>query len=144
MQAVGFPPEARAKLTRRRPVAVGDFAIDHLSTVYAALKPGKGISNNAKLRIKLDLPNADTGPWATAIVLMRNGPSQFRPINLNSSGNGKAKVTFSKNRVLQVGVALTNASARFSDCYAAGSPFSCAGIPVDDGLNYSITAKALN
>jgi hypothetical protein len=144
VQAVGFPPEARAKLTRRRPVAVGDFAIDHLSTVYAALKPGKGISNNAKLRIKLDLPNADTGPWATAIVLMRNGPSQFRPINLNSSGNGKAKVTFSKNRVLQVGVALTNASARFSDCYAAGSPFSCAGIPLDDGLNYSITARALN
>jgi hypothetical protein len=144
VQTVGFPPEARARLTRRRPVAVGDFPIDHMSTVYAALRPGRGISNNARLRIKLNLPNANTGSWATAIVLMRNGPSQFRPINLNSSGDGRIRVTFAKNRVLQVGVALTNASTRFSDCYAAGSPFSCMGVPLDDGLTYSIKARALN
>jgi hypothetical protein len=141
---VGFPPEARAKLTKRRPLAVGDFSIDHMSTVYAALKPGRGINNHAKLKIKLDLPNANTGSWATAIVLMKNGPSRFRPIPTNSSGNGKIKVTFAKNRVLQVGVALTNASSAFIDCYAAGSPFSCMGVPLDDGLTYSIRAKALN
>jgi hypothetical protein len=144
VQTVGFPPEARAKLKKRRPVAVGDFAIDHMSTIYAALRPGKGISNNAKLRIKLDMPNSNTGSWATAIVLMKNGSSQVQPINTNSSGNGKIKVTFSKSRVAQVGVALTNASTRFSDCYAAGSPFSCMGVPLDDGLNYHITARALN
>jgi hypothetical protein len=112
--------------------------------VYAALKPGRGINNHAKLKIKLDLPNANTGSWATAIVLMKNGPSRFRPIPTNSSGNGKIKVTFAKNRVLQVGVALTNASSAFRDCYAAGSPFSCMGVPLDDGLTYSIRAKALN
>jgi hypothetical protein len=141
---VGYPPEAHAKLKKRRPVAVGDFSIDHMSTVFAALRPGRGISNHAKLRIKLDLPNTSTGSWATAIVLKRNGPSQFRPIPTDPSGNGKIKVTFAKNRVVQVGVALTNASSEFTDCYAAGSPFSCMGIPVDDGLTYHIKAKALN
>lgn len=144
VETVGFPPEARVKLSRRRPAAEGTFPLDHMSSTYAALKPGKGISNGAKLRVKVDLPNTNTGSWATAIVLMKNGASQVRPINTNSSGSGKVKVSFSKNRVLQVGIALTNASTAFTDCYAAGSPFSCMGIPLDDGLDYYVRARALN
>lgn len=144
INAVGFPPDASVRLKARRPSAVGNFPIDHMSTVYATLKPGKGISNDAKLRVSVDLPKLSTGSRATAIVRKRNGPSQVVAIKTNSSGEGKVKVTFSKRRVLKVGVALTNASTRFADCYAAGTPFSCMGIPIDDGLNYHITAKALN
>jgi hypothetical protein len=144
VQQVGYPPGFGAKLTKNKPIGVGKFNIDHLSTIYGVLRPGKGISNSARLKIKLNLPDVVTGSWGTAVVVKRSGGSQVVPINLNNSGGGTVTVPFGKNNVLLVGVAMTNASIRFSDCYAAGSPFSCAGIPTDDGRLYKIRATAQN
>lgn len=137
VRVAGYPPERRAKITRTRRNRSGQVILDHLTSFYATYKPGKGVGDRAELRVAVDLPNYGLGPEASIVVLKRSGALKVIALALDSQGNATRRVNFSRSKVFSVTVVLTNASTRFTGCFAAGSPFSCMGIPQDDDQTFA-------
>jgi hypothetical protein len=137
----GRPPHAEVTLTKSRPSASGTFRIDHLSNVYGVHFPGKGVTSSAKLKITIDAPPSKRGPEATAEILSASGQLTLKAISLDADGNGSKKVSF--GNATAVIVVLTNASGRFSCFQNPPLPLSCAGLPKDDQLKYSLKTKVI-
>ena len=159
---VNYVPEAfyeegaayLAKLNGKRPPALATFALsgskkrtglrvaklDHLSAGYVVFKPGTGVT---RLRLGVDLPAGKTSPSASVLVINADGSIGNAAIPVNSSGVGALKgIPFQKGQVRSVVLVLDNASTRFKNCFARNTPWTCSGVPVDDGLSFQLSGTA--
>jgi hypothetical protein len=132
-------PLARTSLLRSGGAAKGTFGIDHLASRYIAFVPGPLVGRRARLAISVDLPPTARGSTAAALVFRRTGASATKDIRLSGSGDGRVTVPFGRGVVKRVVLVLANASTRLR-C-GLSSPFSCRGLPLDDGLAYRYSAR---
>jgi hypothetical protein len=114
------------------------FALDHLTTGYALLRPGQGVAGSAKLRLSVDGPKYKTGSEASAIVLLKSGKQKYYTYSLDADGDGSLTVPFGAT-VDSVFLILSNASTRFT-CWKK-TVYSCQGKPKDDGWYYYFDAS---
>lgn len=137
------PLWGRVTLTARRPKATGAARLWHLTSATAAIKPGRGISGRAwKLRVKVDMAPRNRGSRAVVTTYLKSGRTSTTHLSLNAKGDDAKAVPFDGRRVKQVEVTLVNASTRSSCWRDVESPYSCLGIPQDDGLKQAITVVA--
>jgi hypothetical protein len=135
-------PKAATLTARKKTIGPKAVVMDHLTNVFRVFRPGAGVLGKAKLRVTLDLPEWDTGPEATLVVVARNGSiSSIRPFRLNNAGDGTLTVPFGKVR--SIILVLTNASNRFVDCTLQTFEVNvtCHGTPLDDDVPYLYTAR---
>ncbi|MDQ3953083.1 MAG: DUF6055 domain-containing protein [Actinomycetota bacterium] len=138
----------------RRPPLMGTFTLgtakkstglrvaqlDHLTAGYVAFKPGTGVS---KLRINVDLPARATDPRAQVLILTKDRQAQRHSIGVNSTGVGGLRgIPFKKSEIRMVVLVLDNASTRFKSCFRRNTPWTCSGVPVDDGLRFRLSGTA--
>ena len=106
--------------------------LDHLANRFVVVRRGSGLKATARLRITVDGPNHGTGPEASVVVIRKSGASTYKVVDLNSVGNGEVTVAFGTT-VARVVVIMTNASTRYTNCYAGDHPVrlfrGCAGRP---------------
>jgi hypothetical protein len=137
------PVWGRATLTAKRPRAIGTVQLSHLTSATALIKPGRGIRGKGwKLRVKLDMASRSSGSRAVVTTYLKNGRTSTKHLSLNAKGVGAKAVPFDGRKVRQVEVTMVNASTRTTCWQDEESPYSCLGIPTDDGLNQEITVVA--
>ncbi len=140
--AYPVPPVARqATLANGRLTSAGEVRLDHLTTWYAAFRPGPGSGPTARLRVMLDLPRRGRGAEATLVLVSRSGARTLIPFALDAAGDGARTVSFARSKVATVLLVLTNASERFL-CWHATN-LSCQGAPLDDATLYRYDVRAL-
>lgn len=107
-------------------------AVDHLSSVTYAFRPGTG---SKRLSLLATLPGSPYQPVAQAVVVYTDG-SLGAPVQLTS---GQAStLDFDAGTVSQVELTLTNGGHRFS-CWS-GTDWSCSGQPRDDNVPFTFKA----
>jgi hypothetical protein len=110
---VSAPVTRSLTLTAARPAkAVKDVELDHLTHDYYGFRPGESLTGRRRLKVVVDLPDRSRGSVASLLVLRRDGSLATKPVPLDASGNGSAKVAFSRSSVRAVYVVLTNAGSR--------------------------------
>jgi hypothetical protein len=134
-------PHKRVVSALRRSLPRESFRLDHLSSRYVELVPGRGVGRKARLSIAVDLPATLTGASASAIVFGRSGARPARAISLSAGGDGRIVVPFGRGSVRRVVLVLANGTTRFS-C-GSFTFFSCRGRSLDDKRAYSFTARLL-
>ncbi|HZD18450.1 MAG TPA: MXAN_6640 family putative metalloprotease [Actinomycetota bacterium] len=143
-EGIDYPAPAFAakhRVTARRDLVAAGFQLDHLTTTFVSIKPGRGVGARSKLLLMVDGPRYRTGPEASAIVVFRNGKVRWFTFALSTMGDGTLKVPFGKGKVSRVVLILTNASTR-TRCWVDPSwTYSCAGAPKDDGVRYGYAAR---
>ena len=117
--------------------------LDHLSNRFVVFKPGSGASDAARLRVTLNGPGSRTNPRATLLLFKTSGEVVRKSVALDSAGDGRTSVSFSKSTITKVVLVLTNASTRYDCWIAADSPFSCRGFSKDDGKAFAFSAQLL-
>lgn len=134
--ANSYPVAPAATMMLARPGATKERTdrLDHLASATTRFVPQRLASRQTRLRISIDMADKIRGSVAVVSTYRTDGPVKTRLIRLNGSGNGTAQVPFSSRRVSAVDVTLTNASTRFTDCYAFSVKFSCFGKPLDQDL----------
>ncbi|HEX2296354.1 MAG TPA: MXAN_6640 family putative metalloprotease [Actinomycetota bacterium] len=114
--------------------------LNHLTAGYVAFKPGSGVT---KLRLGVDLPAAATSPSASVLVLYTDGTLDSYAISVNGQGVGALRgIAFQKGQVSRVILVLDNASTRFKNCFQRNTPWTCSGVPVDNGLSFQLSGTA--
>ena len=139
----GAPVSKRLTLGQSQPnTALQRKRLDHLTNAYFILKPGSGVKRGAKLKVEVDGPSPRTKPKATLIAFDGSRTVVQKFVELDREGIGKAKVPFfGTTRTLLM---LSNASTRFSGCFRfPTSPFSCLGLPVDQGKTFKFKARLI-
>lgn len=146
--AVGGPPplSKNAVVKKARPRKSGNVTLDHLTTAYAAFRPGRGVKRTgARLIVRVDGPRKITGTEAALLVFRKNGNIGLRYFRLNNKGNGSMAAPFGRRGVSRLVVVLSNASTRFDleTCFQGFLPFySCGGaLPLDDGKSFSFVGR---
>jgi hypothetical protein len=139
----GAPVNKRLTLGQsQRNTALQRQRLDHLTNAYFILKPGRGVKRGARLKVQVNGPSSRTKPKATLIAFdgLRTVAKKF--VELDRDGIGKARVPFfGTTRTLLM---LSNASTRFSQCFRfPTSPFSCAGVPVDQDKTFKFKARLI-
>jgi hypothetical protein len=116
--------------------------LDHLATAYFILKPGGGVRRGARVRVQVDGPGSKTKPKATLVAFDGSDVVAKKFVELDRKGVGRAKVPFhGTTRTLLM---LSNASTRYKGCFRfPTSPFSCAGLPVDQNKAFEFKAKLI-
>ena len=115
--------------------------LDHLSHRLVVFRSGSGVSNGAKLRVRLDGPVLAAGTEGTAVVRFEDGRIRFFALHANGAGEAQRVVPFGSNDVVSVTLVLTNASTR-TDCWR-NSVYSCRGRPRDDNERFSYASVLL-
>jgi hypothetical protein len=141
--AGGAPVIKRFRLGRsRRATAVQRRRLDHLAHAHFIIKPGDGVRKEAKLRVTVDGPGSKSKPKATVVAFDESGAVAKKFVTLNRRGVGETKVRFfGTTRTLLL---LSNASTRYRSCFRfPTSPFSCAGLPVDQRKVFRFQAKLI-
>jgi hypothetical protein len=106
----------------------------HMSSASWRIKSSSTLkSKRWFLSIKVDGPASYKMPAAYVLVAKKRGFDKHL-VRLNSKGNGKIKVPFGRSRVKAVYLSLVNASTRFK-CNKR-YPYSCSGLPIDDGRQF--------
>ena len=139
----GAPVRRRLTLGQsNRNTALQRQRLDHLTNAYFVLKPGRGVKRGAKLKVEVNGPSSRTKPKATLIAFDGSQTVAKKFVDLDRDGIGKARVPFfGTTRTLLM---LSNASTRFSQCFRyPTSPFSCAGLPVDQGKTFRFKARLI-
>ncbi|HSE71487.1 MAG TPA: MXAN_6640 family putative metalloprotease [Nocardioidaceae bacterium] len=131
---VGLRPGAAVE--KNRP-----WRIWHLANHHARFRAGTAVRGAARLRVSVDAPPTTRGSRATVMVHRKNGSVGRTTVRLNRQGNGVVTTPFTRSKVSSVVLTLTNASTR-SRCNR-GTGWSCQGIPLDDDLPFSFTARLL-
>lgn len=90
---------------QRRTTAV----LDHLSTDYYRFRADTELEGQHALKVRVDMPDLDTGAAATLVVDRGAGPVVTKPIELGKDGDGSARVNFTRGEVKAVYLVLTNA-----------------------------------
>jgi hypothetical protein len=114
--------------------------INHLTYLPAALVPGTRQPRGGHVTIRFDLPPTSIGSAARVIVRFTGGKVVLHRVTLNSKGNGSLRVAFGHGTTSSVLVILINGSGRYTNCFTAGTQWSCAGTPVDQGKTESFNA----
>ncbi len=139
----GAPVRRRFTLGQsHRNTALQRQRLDHLTTAHFLLKPGGGVKRGAKLKVEVDGPRSKTKPKAMLIAFDGSRTVAEKFVELDRAGIGTAKVPFfGTTRTLLM---LSNASTRISRCFRfPNSPFSCAGLPVDQNMAFEFKAKLI-
>ncbi len=119
----------------------GRGPVNHMASATVRFNPKNLGAPRWKLRLAFDLPPTARGSAAVIIVYRKNGKVSQTIVKLNKKGNATKPVPFSSRSIKGVDAVLVNSSTRF-DCWQDGqSPYSCLGIPKDDGLNYKVTGR---
>jgi len=107
--AVSVPMTRGLKLSegkqRRRTTAV----LDHLSTDYYRFRADADLDGRRALKVRVDMPDRDTGSAATLVVDRGSGLAVTKPIRLRPDGVGAARVNFTRGQVKAVYLVLSNA-----------------------------------
>jgi hypothetical protein len=111
----------------------------HLASTYASFKPGASTPADAVLRVNVDLPDLSHDPRAFLLVKESGKPWRVHGIALSSSGDGARSVLFGRGTISEVDLVLTNASPRMR-C-GRETPYSCAGVGVDDLRQYAFRGR---
>ena len=110
---VSAPVTRSLTLTVTRPAkVVRDVELDHLAHDYYGFRPGRSLTGSRRLKVVVDMPDRAGGSAAGLLVLRRDGSLTTKPVPLDASGNGAAKVAFTRSSVREVYVVLTNAGSR--------------------------------
>jgi hypothetical protein len=115
----------------------------HLSTRFYRFRPEQGVPLQAKLHVRLDIPNAWTNAKATAVVYPKGSAPEVRAIALDSHGVGHRTLEFGRSQVWKVDLVLSNGSLRF-DCPPKDFPesvYSCGGFSKDDPRTFHFRAR---
>jgi hypothetical protein len=139
----GAPTSKRFTLGgSRRTTSLQRKRLDHLSTAFFILKPGSGVRRGARVRVEVDGPGSRSKPKATLIAFDGSDVVAKKFVELNRKGVGATRVPFfGTTRTLLM---LSNASTRYSRCFRfPTSPFSCAGLPVDQNKAFEFKAKLI-
>jgi hypothetical protein len=137
-------PVARtATLTGGAPSMASTAKLDHLTNRSVAVRRGAGVAANARLRVTVNGPSYGTGPEATVLVIRKSGAAFARIVTLNTAGDGAVTVVFDST-VSRVIVVTTNASTRYTNCFADQTPFACfGGVPLDQNMTYRFQAEVV-
>jgi hypothetical protein len=111
----------------------------HLASESYTFKRAASLPDDARLRLEVNLPKRRYGPEARLLVRLAIGDFRRHAIGLDAGGRGARSVAFGPG-VRQVDLVLTNASTRMR-C-DRDTPYSCAGVGVDDLRRYSYRASA--
>jgi len=116
--------------------------LDHLANAHYIIKPGNGVRKGARLRVEVDGPGSKSKPRATLVAFDESGVVAKKFVELDQRGIGGAKIPFhGTTRTLLL---LSNASTRYRGCFSfPTSPFSCAGVPVDQDKRFEFKAKLI-
>ena len=114
--------------------------LHHLANAYYSFVPAAGMGGGATLRLFVDLPQLRLGPAAGVVIVFDDGSIDRRQISLDASGRGSRTVPFGHGTVKRVDLVLSNSSSRM-DCNR-GTPYSCAGVGLDDLRSYDYRARA--
>jgi len=137
------PFRAKHRITARRASVANRLVLDHLTTAYASLKPGRGVGQRSRLLLEVDGPPSPTGPEASAITVSRTGRVKWFVVRLSGTGDGVLRVPFGKGRIRQVVLVLSNASTRTRCWVDPMFTYSCAGAPKDDRRPYRYSATLI-
>jgi hypothetical protein len=136
------PADLSRTLTTSRP-STGRHTgtLDHMTHSFVRLTPGSSLTGTWRVSVTLNLPNTSRGSAAQVIVHRRDGKRTVLRFPLDASGNGTKVFGFTRTAIHYLDVDLVNTSARFT-CYR-DTYLSCQGMPVDDGLDSTFSAKAI-
>jgi hypothetical protein len=140
-----FPADQAATrtLTGSQPSYASTDPIDHLANRFVTLRPGAGVGATAKLKIRVDGPDAVSDPAVTAVVVTTTGSVKVKRVALDGSGRGSARVAFGSSTARVIVIA-TNASVRYSKCWAYATKWSCGGgTPVDENRVFEVRASVV-
>jgi hypothetical protein len=130
-------------LTRSRRSRSGAPALFQLGAETVVFKPGRGIGTRAKLEIKLNLPATSRGSEAAVLSFRRSGALiKSSRISLSTAGDKTLRVAFGRRAVGRVELVLINASTRY-DCWHGFPETTCQGFPLDEGLTYRYSGRAI-
>jgi hypothetical protein len=116
-----------------------DAKLNHLTSLYIALKPGKAASANGHVTVRVDGPPIGWGSEARAMVFPTTGDVRVKPFVLNATGEGQLRLGFGKGSVTRVVVIMSNASQRYK-CWQ-NTDVSCQGKPLDNNRPYAFRAN---
>ncbi len=136
------PLQGSVTLTPRRlRTGVATVRTDHLTSATYRFTPRRLDRPRTRLRVVLDMARRARGSMAAVTVVPKRGQTFTRRISLSAKGKGRRSVPFSSRRVRHVEVTLANTSARFGRCFEQYTPYSCRGLPKDDGLTQRIRVR---
>ena len=107
--AASVPLSRRMRLTEDVQVRETTAVLDHLSTDYYRFKADPELDGAYALRVRVDMPDRDTGAAATLVVLRAPGLTLIKPVELEKDGSGVARANFTPGEVRAVYLVLTNA-----------------------------------
>ena len=117
--------------------------IRHLATSFYRFRPVRSVPQQAKLHVRVDLPQLGGNPAATAVVYHKGGPREVRSFTVGADGAGQLALQFGRAQVWKVDLVLSNGSLRF-DCPPKDDPesvYSCGGFSRDDLRAYRFRAR---
>jgi len=105
-------PVTRAmRLTEKHQVRRTKAVLDHLSSDYYRFRASPELDGRRKLRVRVDMPDRDTGAAATLVAYRGPGLVVTKPIRLRPNGVGAARVNFTRGQVKAVYLVLSNAGS---------------------------------
>jgi hypothetical protein len=106
--------------------------------------PSRSMTANAwELKVLVDMAPETRGSQAVVTVYKRGGGTSTSLLRLDGRGDGAKRVPFDRDRVSSVELTVVNASARTTCWQDVNSPFSCLGVPQDDGLTQQLRGVAV-
>lgn len=139
--APGF--DAKHRVTARRSLVSGAFRMDHLTTSFVQIKPGRGVGSRSELLLAVDGPRYATGPEASVLTVSTSGKVRWYAVQLSTKGDGVLRVPFGEGRISRVVLILTNASTRTTCWVDPTFSYACAGAPRDDGRPYGYAVSLI-
>jgi hypothetical protein len=141
------PPLSWAPVTlspTRNATTWASVRLDHLTSASARFVPSRAMTANSwELKVLVDMASETRGSQAVVTVYKRGGGTSTSLLRLDSRGDGAKRVLFDRDRVSSVELTVVNASARTTCWQDVNSPFSCLGVPRDDGLTQQLRGVAV-
>ena len=114
--------------------------LDHLTSHSIAVNRGGGVRADAMLRVTVDGPARQTSPQARVVLVRTDGGTSIVRLRLDDEGRGAKTVAFGAD-VTDAHVIVSNASTRFTRCWAGNGTWSCWGTPVDENERFTVSAS---
>ena len=135
------PLRSSMTLSKKRLHTRAEVETDHLTSTTYRFTPRRLTHPRTRLRVELDMARRARGSMAAVTVVPKRGKPFVRRVSLSRKGDGRRSVPFSSRRVRYVEVTLANTSAQFGGCFEQYTPYSCRGLPKDDGLTQRIRVR---
>ncbi len=136
-----IPLIAAWELTAAQPGIPEQVAkMPHLTNYTVGFRPGAGIANGWKLKVKVDGPPKKRGSFAQATIHHAGGGQSVKTIKLDKKGRGARTLPFGSDAVTRIELTLTNAGVRYK-CNR-GTVYACAGKSKDNGAKFFLAARA--